>query len=345
MHCEPGILAVLVALGHLVLADAGAAARAPRHRVVALVDPAALVALGQEAPDQVVVLVAEGEVAATEIGHAEPSDEHLDGVGDRPVRALDRRLGPWRFGEQLGEAPQLIGVVPVHPEPEALALLSLAGRVRQDALLAEADELGDPEGLDVPLAGEPEITLDVHLDPQALAVEAVLVALVLAEHRVEALEHVLVGPSPGMVDAHRVVRRDRAVEEAPAWFAGQLGSEPGERAPLAPELQDLVLHRHEIGARGYGTEHATSSGSVGRAGIRLVGGARPRSPTVRVSYPRCCRATRRRRGQAARGSWPPSSRCSSPGSATSISAPIGAVWASPPHRCSSARSLPASWFG
>src|SRR4029453_18718893 len=53
---EPGVLAVAIALGHLVLADAGPAARAPRHRVVTLVDPAPLVALREEAPDQVVVL-------------------------------------------------------------------------------------------------------------------------------------------------------------------------------------------------------------------------------------------------------------------------------------------------
>ena len=43
------------------------------------------------------------------------------------------------------------------------------------------------------LLGEAEVALDVDLDPQALAVEPVLVALVLAEHRVEALEEVLVG--------------------------------------------------------------------------------------------------------------------------------------------------------
>ena len=95
---EPGVLAVLVALVHLVLADAGPAARAPRHRVVALVDPAALVALGEEAPDQVVVLVAEGEVASPRrSGMPEPPDQHLDRVRHRSVRALDgRRPAPDR---------------------------------------------------------------------------------------------------------------------------------------------------------------------------------------------------------------------------------------------------------
>ena len=80
---EARVLAVLVALVHLHLGEAGAAARAPRHRVVALVQPAAPVALGEEAPDEVVVLVAEREVGAADLGQPEPPDEHLDGVGDR----------------------------------------------------------------------------------------------------------------------------------------------------------------------------------------------------------------------------------------------------------------------
>ncbi len=60
---QAGVLAIGVALGHLVLTYAGAASGAPGHGVVALVEPAAAVAFGQERPDQVVVLVGEGEVA------------------------------------------------------------------------------------------------------------------------------------------------------------------------------------------------------------------------------------------------------------------------------------------
>ena len=139
-HRQPGVLAVLVALVHLHLADAGAAARAPGHRVVALVDPAAPVALREEAPDQVVVLVAEGEVAAADVGHAEPPDEHLDRVGDRPVGARDRRLLRGSSAEQVAQPAQLVGVVPVHPEAEPDRLLGLARGVGQDALLAQGHE-------------------------------------------------------------------------------------------------------------------------------------------------------------------------------------------------------------
>ena len=98
--------------------------------------------------------------------------------------------------EQVAQPAQLVRVVPVHPHPEPDRLLGLARGVGQHALLAQRHELGDAVGLDVALALEPEVALDVDLDPQALAVEAVLPALVLAEHGVEALVEVLVGRGP-----------------------------------------------------------------------------------------------------------------------------------------------------
>ena len=160
--------------------------------------------------------------------------------------------------EQVGQPAQLVRVVPVHPHPEPDRLLGLARRVGQHALLAEGDELADAERLDVALRGEAEVALDVDLDPQALAVEAVLVALVLAEHGVEPLVEVLVGAAPGVVDAHRVVGRDRAVEEAPLGPARVLGAQPGERPTLAPRVEQLVLLRDEVGLRTDGSEHSAS---------------------------------------------------------------------------------------
>ena len=302
---QPGVVAVLVALVHLGLRDAGAAARAPGHRVVALVDPAPPVALGEEPPDQVVVLVAEREVAAAGVGHAQPPDEHLDGVGDRALRALDRRHRGRVRAEQVGQPAQLVRVVPVHPHPEPDRLLGLARGEGQDALLAQRDELGDPVRLDVALGGEPEVALDVDLDPQALAVEPVLVALVLAEHRVEALVEVLVGAAPGVVDAHRVVGRDRAVEEAPLRAAGVLRPQPGERPPVAPVGQDRVLLGDEVGLRADGSEHSASGLGAGRV---ARDGRAVRDPIrrVRVSYPRCTNLRARDRARGRRSPRPSS---------------------------------------
>ena len=49
-----------------------------------------------------------------------------------------------------------------------------------DTLAAAGGELGEPVLLDVALRVQPERLLDLDLDPEALAVEAVLVALLVA---------------------------------------------------------------------------------------------------------------------------------------------------------------------
>ena len=87
---------------------------------MAAVDPAAAIALGEEAPDQVVVLVAEREVAAADVPLAEPPDEHLDRVGHGAVHALGRRLPTGVLRKKVAEPAQFLGVVPVHPHAEPL---------------------------------------------------------------------------------------------------------------------------------------------------------------------------------------------------------------------------------
>src|SRR4029079_6480498 len=84
-------------------------------------------------------------------------------------------------------------------------------------------------------------------------------ALRLAEHRVVPAERVLVGPAPGMVDAHRVVGRDRPVEEAPVRPVRVLGAQPLERPLLTPAGEEVVLLGDEIWLRGDASEHQASS--------------------------------------------------------------------------------------
>jgi hypothetical protein len=61
--------------------------------------------------------------------------------------------------------------------------------------------------LDLALRVQPELVLDADLDPQALAVEPVLVALVEAAQRLVALEDVLERPPPRRVQRELLVRR------------------------------------------------------------------------------------------------------------------------------------------
>ena len=140
-------------------------------------------------------------------------------------------------------------MLPVHPHPEPLALLGLLRGEAVDARLAQLHEAVDAKAFDLALVVEAELALDIDLDPQALAVETVLVALTLAEHGVVALVEVLVHATPGVVHAHRVVGGDRPIQEGEAARSVRI---PGEvalrRAPLMPtrDLPALELNHVEL---------------------------------------------------------------------------------------------------
>src|SRR5262249_33136891 len=96
-----------------------------------------------------------------------------------------------------------------------------------------------------------QFLLDPDLDPQPLTVETVLVALLMAGHGEVALVSVLVGAAPGVVDAHRVVGGDRAVEERPLRLAAVLRAQFLEGVRPPPELQHRPLLGREIDLRIY----------------------------------------------------------------------------------------------
>ena len=96
------------------------------------------------------------------------------------------------------------------------------------------------------LRPEPQLLLNFDLDPQSLTVEAVLVTLVVAGHREEALIGILVRSSPGMMHAHRIVRRDGPVEKAPTFATRVLASQLLKRLLGFPEFQYGVFAGNKI---------------------------------------------------------------------------------------------------
>src|SRR5205085_10971698 len=108
---------------------------------------------------------------------------------------------------------------------------------------ALARESVDPVLLDISLRVQPEGLLDADLDPQALAVEPVLEALVEAVHRLVALEDVLERAAPGRVNGELLVRRHRPVDEAPPRLDPDLVVDLQERPFALPELVDRALER------------------------------------------------------------------------------------------------------
>ena len=57
---------------------------------------------------------------------------------------------------------------------------------------------------------------------------------------------ILVGPAPGVVNAHGVVGGDGTVEEAPARFAGVESAAFVEDAVLVPEREDGPFQARKI---------------------------------------------------------------------------------------------------
>ncbi len=87
----------------------------------------------------------------------------------------------------------------------------------QHRLAAAGVELGDPEGLDVALAGEAQLLFHGELHRQAVAVPAGAARDVEATHRPVAGEQVLEDPGFDVVGAGLAVGGGRALIEDPLW--------------------------------------------------------------------------------------------------------------------------------
>ena len=141
----------------------------------------------------------------------------------------------------------MVGVVPVHPVTEPLGLLGDDVGEPVDAGLAHLDELPDAETLDVALGGEAKLLLDLDLDPQSLAVEAVLEPLPVPLHVAEAEEEVLVAAAPCVVHAHRVVCGYGAVDERVGVLRLAIAESVLERdRVVVPPVERLPFHRGKV---------------------------------------------------------------------------------------------------
>ena len=144
-------------------------------------------------------------------------------------------------------AEREVVVAPVHPLAEAdRPLRQLRGRPHDDVAALRGKRL-EPVLLDLALRVEPELVLDADLDPEALAVEAVLVALVVAPEGLVALEDVLQRAAPGRVDGEGLVRRHRPVEERELRAVRVLRAQLLEDPLRLPPREDLLLEGGVVG--------------------------------------------------------------------------------------------------
>ena len=196
-----------------------------------------------------------------------------------PLRRAVALEEPALLVHVLEEAPDVLdvrvaeGVVvvpPVHPlaQPDRAAR-QLACEV-DDLLAALLGELREPVRLDVALGVEAELALHADFDPETLAVEAILVALVEPAERLVALEDVLQRPAPRGVDGELLVRGHRAVDEAEPWTVLVLAPQAIEDALALPPVEHLELERGVIRD---GIERREGAGH-----LRLILGSAPCVP-------------------------------------------------------------------
>jgi hypothetical protein len=109
-------------------------------------------------------------------------------------------IEPTLLVDDLEEPPDVLDVrvrerevvvAPVHPLPEPFRSACQLLRRLDDDLAAALGELLQAVFLDLPLRVQTQRFLDADLDPEPLAVEAVLIALIEPLQRLVALEDVL----------------------------------------------------------------------------------------------------------------------------------------------------------
>src|SRR3979411_227425 len=167
---------------HFHLRQSGAAASAPWHNVVPAIDETFLVAFLEKSPDRVVVFVGESKVAAAVLGRTQLADDLASSRRFDPPAGQLHGYNPISVSQRVAQRAQDFGIVPIAPIAEADGLLGLPCRVRQDAFLAGPNKLLNAVVANLALGLEPEALFHFDLDPKALAVESVLIALRLTVH-------------------------------------------------------------------------------------------------------------------------------------------------------------------
>ena len=168
---------------------------------------------------------------------------HLVGLHEQPALVETLERPPDRL--DVGRIHRPVGVVHVDPEADPPRQVLPVLHVAAHRLPASLVELGDPEGLDVPLAGGPDLLLDLDLDGEPVAVPSGLAVHEVAGHRPVPRVDVLEGAGEGVADVRPGVRGRRPVVEDPLRRALALRDGAVEDVGLVPEAQDARLELGE----------------------------------------------------------------------------------------------------
>ena len=77
----------------------------------------------------------------------------------------------------------------------------------------------------------------------------------MPKRRTEALEEILIGAAPGVMNTHRIVRGDWTIKEGPGLATGRLRAETLKGSLGTPTRQHLVLQADQVRLRIDRVEH------------------------------------------------------------------------------------------
>ena len=135
----------------------------------------------------------------------------------------------------------VVGVIPVHPLTESYRLLGDDARELLYTLDTLFGELIKTVSFDIVLGLKAKLLFNLDLDPKALRVKAVAVVGVAALHSVVFDKSILKSSTPGMVNTHGVVSRDRTVYKAVLRAVFIIFIKLFEAIVLLPEIDNLFL--------------------------------------------------------------------------------------------------------
>ncbi len=199
------------------------------------------------------VLVPLRDLVARERGAAPAAVRHdLEALVDRALVPHRLQVPPHALDVGVRERPVRVCRVDPHPDPRGQRGPVL--HVALHRLAAAGVELRDPELLDLLLAVEAELLLDLELDRQPVAVPAALAGDVAAADRVEPRIEVLEGAGPHVMEAGLPVRGRRSLVEHPLACTLAPSHALGEHVVVDPSALDAFLERDEIELAIHGSE-------------------------------------------------------------------------------------------
>ena len=160
---------------------------------------------------------------------------------EHPPRRLD-------VGVVVGD----VGVLHVQPDAGAVGHGLPLADVAEDALAAAAVELLDAELLDLLLAGDAELLLDLQLDGQTVGIPSAAAQGPEPAHRLVAEDDVLERAGEHMVDARAAVRRRRPLVEDEQGGIRADAVDPVRQVGLSPRFEDRGLQLWEVHLAGDG---------------------------------------------------------------------------------------------